>query len=377
MVINFSNKSITYYFLIIVLAVLISSCESDHHRFYVPKTPFKSGFEELGNPNQGNLKYNFELFKYEYVINLSINKDKFIKTTLLTKTVLVNEGEKLSSNKFYNIFLHDKNDVPILKSIIKQINKRSIGKEFDLVQILVNYVQSIPYEEAKAQKYPIETLFLNKGDCSDKSILLAKLLSIAGYKTCLFEFNNAKHMAVGIATDDKSLAYRSGYIYLESTGYSPIGQIPKEFVGGIKINEDPILIQIKEGSSPVGNYKELLEMYKDVEIKYGTNYFNTNKSGKIILEKIKNIDSKLTSIKNSLTKKENEIKQLHQKLVNNDCSSELDADKYELCNSIQNSVNQKNNEYNVLVNQFNNLNNDRNRDVSIINEINRSNYIKN
>ena len=40
-------------------------------------------------------------------------------------------------------------------------------------------------------------------------------------------------------------------------------------------------------------------------------------------------------------------------------------------------MNQKNNEYNVLVNQFNDLNNNRNKEVSIINEINRSNYIKN
>jgi hypothetical protein len=184
-------------------------------------------------------------------------------------------------------------------------------------------------------------------------------------------------MAVGIAVDDKSLAYRSGYIYIESTGYNPIGEIPKEFVGGIKINEEPIIVEINDSESPIGNFNELLKMYKEVEIIYGKNYFNTNKSGKIILEKIKNLDKKLFSIKNLLSNKENEINLLDQKLASIDCSGELDSDKFDLCQSIQNSMNQKNNEYNLLVNQFNDLNNNRNKEVSIINEINRSNYIKN
>ena len=377
MIINFSNRSLSFYFSLIVLVMLATSCESDYHKFYVPQTPFKSGFEELGNTSQANLKYKFELFKYEYVLNLSIDKENYSNASQLPKTVLVSEGEELSAKKFYSIFLQDTNDEPILMDIIDQINNRSVGADFDLVQLIVNFVQSIPYEEAGAQKYPIETLYLNKGDCSDKSILLAKLLSMAGFKTCLFEFNNAKHMAVGIAVDDKSLAYRAGYIYIESTGYNPIGEIPKEFVGGIKINEEPVIVEINDSESPIGNFNELLKMYKEVEIKYGKNYFNTNKSGKIILEKIKNLDKKLLSIKNLLSKKENEINQLDQKLTSIDCSGELDSDKFDLCQSIQNSMNQKNNEYNVLVNQFNDLNNNRNKEVSIINEINRSNYIKN
>jgi len=375
MVLNFHNKSFVFCFLLIVL--VISSCENNNHEFYVTKIPFKEGFEDLGDPQHANLKYDFELFKYEYVINLDIDNDKYKKTTLLPKTMLVNEGEELSSEKFYDLFLHDNNDEPVLINIINQINKRSVGKDFDLVQLLVNFVQSIPYEEAESQKYPIETLFLNKGDCSDKSVLLAKLLSLAGYKSCLFVYNNAKHMAVGIASDDSSTAYRSGYIYIESTGYNPIGDIPKEFVGGVKINEEPIIVDIKEGEFPVGGFSDLQKMYKSVEIKYGKDYFNTTKKGKILLENISKLALELKSINKLLDKKQKEVKIIEQSFIDNNCDGVLETEKYNKCLSIQKALNQKNIEYNKLVDIFNINNNTRNSKVRLLNEINRSNYIKN
>ena len=377
MVFNFRIRSFVYYFSIIVLVILVASCESNNYKFYVPKIPFKSGFEELGDPKQANLKYNFELFKYEYVINLSIDNNKYNKAVSLPKTVLVKEGEQLSSKKFYNLFLHDKKDEATLKNILNQINKRSNGKEFDVVQVIVNFVQSIPYEEAAAQKYPTETLFLNKGDCSDKSILLAKLLDLAGFNTCLFIFNKAKHMAVGIETDDQSAAYRSGYIYIESTGYNPIGDIPKKFAGGIKIEEEPEIVTITKGRSPISGFKKLQKMYKSVEIKYGKDYFNTTKKGKIILETISKLDLELKSVNKLLDRKHKEVKVVEQNFINNNCEGDLETEKYNTCLTIQKSINQKNTEYNKLVERFNKNNNTRNNNIQLLNEINRNNYIKN
>jgi hypothetical protein len=359
------------------LVLLISSCEDNSAKFYVTEIPFKSGFEELGNPKHANLKYNFELFKYEYEINLLIDKNKYDKTILLPKTMFVNEGEELSSKKFYDLFLNDNNDELVLLDIINQINQRSVGKDFDLVQLLVNFVQSIPYEEAELQKYPLETLFLNKGDCSDKSVLLAKLLSLAGYKTCLLVYNNAKHMAVGIASDDNSTAYRFGYIYIESTGYNPIGDIPEEFVGGVKINEEPIIVDVQEGEFPIGGFSNLKKMYKLVEKKYGKDYFNTTKKGKIIIETISKLDLELKSINKLLGRKHKEVKVVEQTFIDNNCEGDLETEKYNTCLSIQKSLNQKNIEYNKLVERFNKNNNTRNNNIQFLNEINRNNYIKN
>lgn len=375
MILNY-NKRISFYFFSILLVLVLFSCENKNHDFYVPKIPLKSGFEELGNSKQSNLKYDFELFKYEYIINLLVKKEIYNQTALLTKTMLVKEGEELSSKKFYNLFLHDKKDIVILKNILNQINKRSIGKDFDEVQVIVNFVQSIPYEEAKEQKYPIETLYLNKGDCSDKSILLAKLLDLAGFNTCLFVFNNAKHMAVGIASDDKESAYRSGYIYIESTGYNPIGDIPKEFAGGIKIEEEPEILTITRGRNPVTGFKKLQKMYKAVEFKYGENYFTTNKKGKIILESISQLDLELKSLNKLISKKHNEILIIEKILIDNNCSGVLGKEKYNYCLTVQNSANNKNRDYNNLIDAFNKKNEIRNRRVQIINEINKNNYIK-
>ena len=377
MVLNFRISFFFNYFLLILLVLLISSCEDNSAKFYVTEIPFKSGFEELGNTKHANVKYNFELFKYEYIINLLIDKNKYDKTILLPKTMFVNEGEELSSKKFYDLFLNDNNDKLVLLDIINQINQRSVGKDFDLVQLIVNFVQSIPYEEAKSQKYPLETLFLNKGDCSDKSVLLAKLLSLAGYKTCLLVYNNAKHMAVGIASDDNSTAYRSGYIYIESTGYNPIGDIPEEFVGGVKINEEPIIVDVQEGEFPIGGFSNLQKMYKLVEKKYGKDYFNTTKKGKIIIETISKLDLELKSINKLLDRKHKEVKVVEQTFIDNNCEGDLETEKYNTCLSIQKSLNQKNIEYNKLVERFNKNNNTRNNNIQFLNEINRNNYIKN
>jgi hypothetical protein len=374
---NIQNKNYVYCLILILSVLLISSCESKNHKFNITAIPFKSGFEELGNPKIGNLKYYFELFKYEYIINLSIDTKKYNKTILLPKTILVNEGEELSSKKFYNLFIHDDNDIPILKNIIKQMNQRKIGKDIDLVQLLVNFVQSIPYEESESQKYPIETLFLNKGDCSDKSVLLAKLLSLAGYKTCLFVYKNAKHMAVGISSNDKSVAYHSGYIYVESTGYNPIGDIPKEFVGGVKINEEPTVVEVRKSGFSISGFNNLQKLYKSVEKKYGNNYINTTKKGKILIENISKLDIELQNSNKNVDKAKKEVKSIEQNIIDNHCEGELEIEVYNRCISLQKSLNQKNDIYIKLVEEFNTKTTERNNNVQLLNEINKSNYIKN
>ena len=96
-------------------------------------------------------------------------------------------------------------------------------------------------------------------------------------------YEKAKHMAVGIATDKPNDAYNSGYIYIESTWYSRIGELHKEFAGGIKIEEEPEILTFPEGNYPISGYHDLKKMYKEIEFKYGKGYFITSKKGKILL----------------------------------------------------------------------------------------------
>jgi hypothetical protein len=371
------KKYLFIYSSLFFLMVFLISCESNNQDFYVPKLPLNSGYEKLGKNVNANRNYKFELFKYQYEVSIPISEELYVSTTAKPKSILVKEDEKLSSSKFYNLFLTDNKDEKILKDIISQIENRSKGNEFDMVQVIVNFVQSIPYDEAEDQKYPIETLYLNKGDCSDKSVLLAKLLDLAGFNTCLFVYNNAKHMAVGVSIDDTDLAYKSGYIYIESTGYNPIGEIPKKFAGGIKINEEPEIITFSNASYCMSNFKQLQGLYKTIKHKYGENYFNTTIQGKLLLESISNLDIELKKSKNTLLIKNKEKLYFEKLSHDNGCSGTLESDKYKYCMSLQDSIERKYNQYNNLIDKYNLTTQNRNYKVQLINEINKLNYIKN
>ena len=220
--------------------------------------------------------------------------------------------------------------------------------DYDLVQILVSFVQSIEYDnQADLPKYTLETLFLNKGDCDDKSILLSKLLSYAGYETCLFIYEEGQHMAVGLKIDDYESAYKDGFVYIETTGPSPIGKIPEEFAGGISIlDEDPkiLYVDVKDSYYSVSGYNELNEFYKEIEDLYGEDYFYNSFDGKIIKEN-------MFELKNSMDDINDEIQTL------GGCSGTLDPSTYDLCLPLVNKLNSQISDYNKLVARYNNLRN--------------------
>ena len=113
-------------------------------------------------------------------------------------------------------------------------------------ELALGFVQSLPYADDLLSKgteeypnFPAETLFEQKGDCEDKSILLACLLKEMGVDAALlaFEGPSGGHMAVGIADDGlmKGEYYPFGgvnYFYAETTGPGwEIGSAPLEQSG--------------------------------------------------------------------------------------------------------------------------------------------------
>ena len=140
---------------------------------------------------------------------------------------------------YYAIFLeHNGQDNSIAKiaTAINNLGIRKNLKDDQIVELTVAFVQSIPYDDVRAQNilagnggtnYPYETLYEGKGVCSDKSFLLANLLKEMGYGTALFVYNAEKHMAVGIECSKQYSSYNSGYCYAETTATGfKIGVIP-------------------------------------------------------------------------------------------------------------------------------------------------------
>ena len=104
--------------------------------------------------------------------------------------------------------------------------------------VLINFVHNISYVEDGSTdypQYPVETLFLKKGDCEDQAVLMAAMLQEYGYE-CAFVYstqNEAGHASIavkdkyGIFSGDYCLIGGEKYYFLECVNLGwQIGQLP-------------------------------------------------------------------------------------------------------------------------------------------------------
>jgi hypothetical protein len=124
----------------------------------------------------------------------------------------------------------------------------------EYLELMTVFVQSLPYESSDVfiePKFPVETIADGKGDCDDKSIILAGLLAREGYDVALLFFEPEKHMAVGIKADGCSYA-ATGYAFIETTNVSFVSVVPTEMEGGVVLTSDPLVIRVGEGTKGYG-----------------------------------------------------------------------------------------------------------------------------
>ena len=127
----------------------------------------------------------------------------------------------------------------------------------EYLELITTFVQSLKYETLtdNPAKFPIETVVDGSGDCDDKSLLLAGLLSREGYRVALMSFGPEAHMAVGVAADDY-LYKNTGYTYIETTNISFIGVPAETLKGGLTLQSNPIIIPIGNGTKIYTSGKE-------------------------------------------------------------------------------------------------------------------------
>ena len=107
---------------------------------------------------------------------------------------------------------------------------------------ILAFTQYIPYQydsdthgESEYWNFPVETLYLNMGDCEDTSILTSAIYKAMGYESALILMSG--HMAVGILGTDLSgysdfkkshkTFSKSGYYYGETTSTTyELGEVP-------------------------------------------------------------------------------------------------------------------------------------------------------
>ena len=162
----------------------------------------------------------FNFFKHRY----KVSEDKFgitldiLYSDYLHYVDVYSEDERYSyySNKTgseedlaHDMSYVDYDDVqdPYIQQIADYIAAKTAGKSEQYVaNIILTFVQSIPYAydydvhgTSEYWQFPLETLFLNSGDCEDTSMLFCAIASAMGYDSALFIFTD--HMGAGISID--------------------------------------------------------------------------------------------------------------------------------------------------------------------------------
>lgn len=156
--------------------------------------------------------------------------------------------KEVALGKFFIIKDNDNLIKMITEKLLILARKNSIAAHL-MPDFATAFVQYIPYDSIKAENilsekwsadtdlnFHYETVYINKGVCTDKSILLVSILRNLGYGAALVLMEKEKHAAAAILSpSDKSLN-NSGYSYIETTAPFPIGAIPEHIdVNSIEI----------------------------------------------------------------------------------------------------------------------------------------------
>lgn len=215
-----------------------------------------------------------------------------------------NLSEAEWSADYYRSFVENEYMDAVYDSILDSLRQVRDGMSLDdteYAELISVYVQSIPYrtdEIITDPKYPVETVYEDSGDCDDKSILLAGLLTKEGYDVVLFEYTDDSHMNVGIKSN--GCEYRNtGYASIEATDVNLIGWERLEIGDGIVLDSDPIVIDLNGGVKNFTACGEVRAIYNAYE---GTSSECDSLNSQIEAKnaKLESIEDELTAMKNTL-----------------------------------------------------------------------------
>ncbi len=141
-------------------------------------------------------------------------------------------------DSYYSVFLVTKTGDTAISDLISNLKKIAQTEGFsddEFLEFTMALVQYIPYDfsknETSLQNFPYETLYKNSGICSDKSFLALSILRYLGYGGAIFDYPDIKHSAVAVACSGES-SYNSGYCFIETTNYFPVGIFPSDLSSG-------------------------------------------------------------------------------------------------------------------------------------------------
>ena len=92
------------------------------------------------------------------------------------------------------------------------------SKTEDFANGVLMMMHQIPYVESSPQKFPVETLTENEGDCDLFSLTAASIMTAGGLDVVLLLMENYDHMMLGVHLTDKPKDARTQIFYYEHEG---------------------------------------------------------------------------------------------------------------------------------------------------------------
>lgn len=176
--------------------------------------------------------FNWKYDKQEYAIN-----EVFYKTVYdyYKTNPLKSFYEDESYGEYYTRLL-DNTSAPeddmiskIVNTIAQEAEKNDLTID-ETAELIVSFVQSIPYDDDKYNeiqygtnieeswsRFPYEVLYDNEGICTGKTFLAIALLKKIGYGTAVFDFVQKDHVAPAVKCPVEYSYNNSGYCYAEVT----------------------------------------------------------------------------------------------------------------------------------------------------------------
>jgi hypothetical protein len=247
----------------------------------------------------------FEQGTVTITVPVSVSVYQGAKHTDKEVTIYGNISEEVWVADSYRSMVDDPAQDDVYRALKEEFRKIKNSNELsddEYLELMTTFVQSLRYETLtdNPAKFPVETVVDSSGDCDDKSLLLAGLLSREGYKVALMSFGPEAHMAVGVASDDY-LYKNTNYTYIETTNISFVG-VPTEILrGGLTLKSTPIII-------PIGNGTKIYTSGK--ETRFINNAYIKSE------QKAKELEPQIKSLESDLQMRQEKIAQLETKMQN-------------------------------------------------------------
>lgn len=192
--------------------------------------------------------------------------------------------------------------------LVAQARRELELSDLDLVVLLVDLVREIPYRESfGGEQSPETTMAGGKGDCSDKSLLLATLLGEVGIETRLVldEPNEHAFLAFPVSADS--------YYKLETT--NPNAIIFEEYAPSAEQVLVPLSPGAKVSERQVQILNDVLAWQWDMSAQYGSRFVFGDCQVRRSLEAMAVLQAQLDSIGSRINDLELAIQPLERQLT--------------------------------------------------------------